>query len=268
VPNKPGPKEGKNQAWNRTTDTIEDIVVHLGKEYPQEGPITLSDRLRDDYLISLDSTTIWRILKRTKTRYTREYKRWKQDPILYCLDEPGIELQMDACFPYGRSRKIACFDAIDDCSRWVYAHIYQREDAKSAIDFVNKLVEKAPFRIQRIRVDNRYGKELKAHCQSLGIEVITNEPYSPQQNGKIERFHKSIKREFFWKHCSYQDSALTLQFKLYLWLNHYNTKRRHQGFGMNKLTPVQKIAQTQLQALSFNLTYPQKVTLSLQQYKG
>jgi transposase InsO family protein len=160
-------------------------------------------------------------------QYTREYKRWKKDPVLYCLDSPGIELQMDACYPFGRSRKVACFDAIDDCSRWVYADLYQREDDDSAISFVNRLVERAPFRIQRLRVDNRYGKKFVKHCDSLGIEVIANDPYSPQQNGKIERFHKSLKREFFWKYCSYEDPIVSLQVKLYLWINNYNTKRRH-----------------------------------------
>jgi hypothetical protein len=47
---------------------------------------------------------------------------------------------MDACFPFGRSRKIASFDAIDDCSRHVYARIYEREDDNSAIDFVKHLI--------------------------------------------------------------------------------------------------------------------------------
>ena len=48
-------------------------------------------------------------------------------------------------------------------------------------------IKNAPFRIQRIRVDNRYGKKFKEYCESLGIEVVENEPYCPQQNGKIER---------------------------------------------------------------------------------
>ncbi len=115
------------------------------------------------------------------------------------------------------------------------------------------LVAKSPLRIRRIRADNRYksGKFIN-FCASLGLEVIINEPYTPEQNGKIERFHKTIKREFFWKYCSFQDSDAQLQLKLNFWLNYYNSKRRHYGYGMNGLTPDLKIAATLFNSLKLN----------------
>lgn len=172
---------------------------------------------------------------------------------------------MDASFPFGRSRKIASFDAIDDCSRHVYAKIYEREDDDSAIDFVKNLINNVPFRIQRIRVDNRYGKRFKNYCQSIGIEVIVNDPYTPKQNGKTERYHKTMKREFFWKYTSFHDSMELLQYKYSQWLYHYNNNRRHGGYGMNRMTPNQKIASTLFLSLN-NINYPQSVTLTVQQY--
>ena len=217
--------------------------------------------------IKLHHTTVWRILKRKKIRYTITYKRWIQnEPKLYCLDIPGLELQLDACYPFGRARKIVAFDAIDDCSRWIYGRLYTREDAKSAIDFVKHLIRNAPFRIQRIRVDNRYGKEFKQFCKSIGIEVIVNDPYEPKQNGKIERFHKTVKNEFFWKYCSYHDSLELMQYKYNQWQHYYNIQRRHGGYGMNRMTPYEKIASTLFLSLN-NINYPQKVTLTMQQYK-
>ena len=171
---------------------------------------------------------------------------------------------MDGCYPFGRARKIVGFDAIDDCSRWIYGKLYQREDSDSAIDFVKHLINNVPFKIQRIRVDNRYGKKFKGYCQSIGIKVIENEPYAPEQNGKIERFHKTLKREFFWKYCGYHDSMIVMQCKYNLWQYHYNTKRKHGGYGMNRITPQLKIASTLFQSL--NIIHPQKVTSTLQQY--
>jgi transposase InsO family protein len=262
-PKKPGPK--KFSPINRTPEFVEQIVVKAAIERPDLGPIPLAEEISDKYGIDLNQATVWRILKRTKTRYTTEYKRWKQEPKFYCLDTPGLELQMDGSYPFGRARKLVCFDAIDDCSRWVFARLYTRETASNAIDFVKHLVKTAPFKIQRLRVDNRYGKELKTYCESVGIELIVNDPYEPKQNGKIERFHKTSKREFFWKYCSYHDSQETIQYKLNMWLNHYNTKRRHGGFGMNRMTPQQKITTTLFESLN-NINYPQKVTLTLQQY--
>ena len=265
VPRKPGPNSGK-MAVNRTPEDVEDKVVAVSLRYPYLGPLPLSDRLSEQFGVKLNSATIWRILKRTKTRYTREYKRWKQEPKLYCLETPGIELQMDACYPYGRDRKIAEFDAIDDCSRHVYGKIYDVENDRNAIDFVKNLISNAPFRIQRIRVDNRYGQQFHSFCQYIGLEVIYNDPYTPKQNGKIERFHKTVKRELFWRYCSFQDSIELLQYKLTQYLQHYNYRRKHGGYGMNRLTPAQKIAISTLNNFSLSLIYPQKVTLTVQQY--
>lgn len=268
MPEKPGPKRIEN-IHNRTPGWIEDIVKDLALKRVDLGPQPLAAELFDKYGIVLDQSTIWRILSRKKVRYTTEYKRWKQDspPKQYCLDTPGLELQLDGSYPFGRSRKIVCFDAINDCSRWLGAKLYTRENAANAIDFIKYLMRFAPFRIQRIRVDNRYGKELKKFCDSVGIELIVNDPYQPKQNGKIERFHKTSKREFFWKYCSFHDSQELLQYKLNQWLNHYNTKRRHSGYGMNRITPYQKIASTLFLSLN-NLNYPQSVTLTMQQYKA
>ncbi len=266
IPNKPGPKNG-DHIHNRTADFISNILVNLAKDNPDLSPIAISEKLYDKYGLSINQSTIWRILKRKKIRYTNEYKRWvKEKPKLYCLDTPGLELQMDASFPFGRSRKIASFDAIDDCSRHVYAKIYIREDDESAIDFVKNLVKNVPFRIERIRVDNRYGKRFREYCQSIGIEVIVNDPYTPKQNGKIERYHKTMKREFFWKYTSFHDSIEVLQYKYSQWLYHYNNNRRHGGYGMNRMTPNQKIASTLFESLN-NINYPQSVTLTVQQYK-
>ena len=264
IPEKPGPKGG--ESYNRTPEWIENVVVEFAIKRPSLGPLPLSEEISDKYRIDLDQATVWRILTRKKIRYTTEYKRWKKEkPKLYCLNTPGLELQMDACFPFGRSRKIASFDAIDDCSRHVYAKIYEREDDNSAIDFVKHLIKNVPFRVQRIRVDNRYGKRFKEYCESIGIEIIVNDPYTPKQNGKIERFHKTLKREFFWKYCSFHDDIELLQYKYNQWLDYYNTRRRHGGYGMNRMTPSQKIASTLFLSLN-NINYPQNVTLTMQQY--
>jgi transposase InsO family protein len=263
----PGPKPGKYTAANRTPTDVEDMVVAIALKHPYFGPIALADNLLERYSIKLDSTTIWRILKRTKTRYTREYRRWKQEPKLYCLETPGIELQLDACYPWGRGRKLCVFDAIDDCSRYVYGKIYNIENDDNAIDFVKHLINNVPFQIQSLRVDNRYGKKFVKFCECVGINVIYNDPYTPKQNGKIERFHKTLKRELFWRYCAYHEEQESLQYKLNLYLKHYNYNRKHSGYGMDRVTPTQKLIKATLNNYSLSLIYPQKVTLSMQQYK-
>lgn len=129
---------------------------------------------------------------------------------------------------------------------------------------------RAPFRVQRLRVDNRYGRRFKEYCETiLGVEVIENDPYTPKQNGKIERFHKTLKREFYWRHCGFTDSLEAMNYKYRLWLSHYNTDRPHSGYGMHGLTPAQKLTRTLLHSTAnIMIAYPQKVTGTLQQYRN
>jgi transposase len=264
IPKKPVPK--KFTPVNRTPKKVSDIVVIVAEDNMDLGPVPLADRLEEKFKIKIHPTTVWRILKREKVRYTTTYRRWKETAKQYCLDEPGEEVQLDGCYPFGRSRKVVSFDVIDDCSKWTYGKIYDRENCENAIDFVNNLVRKIPFRIQKIRVDNRYGHKLREHCERLGIEVIENDPYTPEQNGKVERFHRTLKRKFFWKYCSFNDSKEVLEYKYSQWQNYYNYKRRHGGYKMERMTPREKIAKTML--LNISNQKPEKVTLTLQQYKN
>lgn len=268
IPKKTGPKSGV--ALNRTPAWIEDLVVQVAFHNRSLGPVPLLEKLDDEHHIKLNQSTIYRILKRKKARYFKNYpKIERQKPQLYCLDTPGEELQLDASFPFGRSRKIACFSAIDDCARYVFSKCYSWETTEDAIKFINELVQKAPFNIKSIRIDNKLRKAFKAYCENeLGIKVIVNDPYMPQQNGKVERFHKTLKTSFFWRQVSFHDTMEEINYKLGFWLNYYNYERRHGGYGMNRLTPVQKLTQTLLYSTANQyIINPQLVTRTLQSHK-
>jgi len=269
IPRKSGPKKC-NIIHNKTPKETEDKVIKLARKHINKGPIPLSEQMFDDYEIKIDQSTIYRILKREKIRYYHEYKNQiKKEPKLYCLDKPGKELQMDGSYPFGRQKKIVSFDAIDDCSRYVTAKLYEHENDESAIDFVKHLKDRVPFKIESLRVDNRYGKRFENYCNSLGIKVIKNDPYCPQQNGKIERYHGTMKREFFYKYVGFYETLEEIEIKYQQWLYYYNTERKHGGYGMNRLSPKQKIAEIMFLSLGnlISLKLPQKVTLTMQLHK-
>jgi transposase-like protein len=260
----PGPKIGFI-AINRTQEWLEKIICELALKYFDSGPIELSQKILDQYQIKINQSTVFRILKRNKIRYFRSYiPITRHKPQLYCLETPGIELQLDACYPFGRGRQLACFDAIDDCSRHVSAKIYPRETAENAIHFIKYLIKHVPFTIKRIRIDNRSKNKITEFCKSIGIEVIVNQANTPKQNGKIERFHRTIKEHFFWKYCGFYDDLEFIDYRLQQWLVFYNEQRHHGGYGMNRLTPIQKIVSSWFNSL--NIIPKQKVTLTMQQY--
>lgn len=93
-------------AHNRTSPVIEQLVINTAREYWNDGAETLHDRLVYAYQITLHPTTIYRILKRTDTRYTGRYgatkRQWKKQ--LYAHQIPGKELQMDTKYPLATNK--------------------------------------------------------------------------------------------------------------------------------------------------------------------
>ena len=240
-PKKPGPKQG-SRAVNRTAKEIEDVVCLLAKLNPFDGPQAIADRLEEEYCLELNKTTIWRILKRRGIRYGLHYKKLLKKKKLYSLEEPGQEIQLDVIFPFGRAREERVYDAIDDCSRFVYAKLMPGHTQQDSIAFVNELILAMPFTIKVIRTDRgtEFANKFTEHLQKLGIEHKKNPPHTPQHNGKIERYHRTFKEKemIFWP---YHGTADELNYRLALWLGFYNFKKKHGGLKMHRLTPAQKI---------------------------
>lgn len=110
-------------AHNRTNLEIENLVVFLSEEYWNDGVETLSDRLFEEYKITLHASTIYRILKRRDVRYNHHWTGTKrrQKKQLFSHEEVGKELQVDTKYPFGYKVGTVIYTAIDDCSRWCYA---------------------------------------------------------------------------------------------------------------------------------------------------
>lgn len=149
---------------------------------------------------------------------------------------------MDVCLPFGYSRKEVVYDAIDDCSRYVFARVMQDNSEQSSIDFVRELIKKCPFPIEAVRTDQgkEFSRTFTGFLKENNIRHFKNPAYTPQHNGKIERYHRTFKENEAC-HWSFHASQKELNYRIQLWLNYYNFQKKHTGLGMNKLTPAQKI---------------------------
>lgn len=231
---------------NKTSPEIEQLVLNTADTYWQDGVEALSDHIQRLYNLIISSTTVYRILKRNGVRYgehhPRTTKRWKKQ--LFAHQIPGLELQMDTKYPFGYKQGRVIYTIIDDATRWVYAWTYTTANALNTLDFISRVQEQAPFLIQKIRTDQ--GKEFRAlavqqYLADQAIEHRLNTPYCPEENGNIERFHRTLNEK-----CVVgmypRDSLDTLQYKLTLFLQYYNHQKRHRGLGMEGMTPMKKLA--------------------------
>ena len=88
-----------------------------------------------------------------------------------------------------------------------------------------------------VRSDNGLifqSRRFRAACRDYRLpqEFIT--PYTPEQNGVIERFFRSLKEECVWQHQF--DNFADAQQRLRAWLIWYNTGRPHQALGYRSPT--------------------------------
>jgi transposase InsO family protein len=70
-------------------------------------------------------------------------------------------------------------------------------------------------------------------CRENGIKHILTRPRSPTTTGKVEPWHKTLRREFL--NGKVFDSIEDAQAQLDVWVEHYNHERPHQSLGM--MTP-------------------------------
>jgi putative transposase len=83
-----------------------------------------------------------------------------------------------------------------------------------------------------VRSDNGLvfqSRRFRATCRDYRLEQEFITPYTPEQNGMIERFFRSLKEECVWQHSfrSFAEAKRTIM----TWLNWYNHERPHQSLG-------------------------------------
>lgn len=120
--------------------------------------------------------------------------------------------------------------AIDDCSRLAYSEILPDETTDSSLRFAKNakaFFEKHGITIARIMTDNGVGykKRYKRTLKSWRIKHITTKPYTPQTNGKAERFIRTSIEEWAYA-TAYEHSDLRAK-DLPDFLEYYNHSRYH-----------------------------------------
>jgi len=229
---------------NRTPLEIEEKVLHLRCKY-HLGPIRIVWYLERYHDIKISDATVSRILKRNgMNRLPRGTRMRKVHTKRYNKQVPGHHIQMDVKFLTFKGRqgeKIRRFQytAIDDATRVRALKVYKRHTQANAIDFVDHIIEKFPFRIREIRTDN--GHEFQAkfhwHVEDKGIRHAYIKRGTPQLNGKVERSHRSDGQEFY-QLLSYKGDV-DLEAKLDEWERFYNFHRPHGAF--NGKTPYEAL---------------------------
>ena len=125
---------------------------------------------------------------------------------------------------------------VDDHSRLAYAEIHTDETAATVVGFLERALASYAahgIRVSRVMTDNAWAythsRRLRDLLSRHEILHLRTKPHRPRTNGKVERFHQTMAREWAYglTYRSHHDRAAALPH----WIHHYNTTRPHSSLG-------------------------------------
>lgn len=132
---------------------------------------------------------------------------------------------------------------VDDHTRLVYGELLADERADTVTAFFHRALADLAARgieIRRVMTDGAWSytrnRDLRELFSAHTIRHIVTPPYTPRWNGKVERFHQTMEREWA-KGLRYRTSSAR-NHALPHWLAHYNERRPHSA--LNGRPPISR----------------------------
>jgi transposase InsO family protein len=239
----PHKRASSRQQWNTIPQAQKNLVVEIALDYPHLSPRELAYRLTDEQQIFISESSVYRILKN---------KGLITSPA-HILLAAGNEFQNKTSFVHQMWQTDFTYfkiigwgwyylsTVLDDFSRyivhWELCKSMEADDVKRTVD---RAVAKARLKTKKrpkLLCDNGscyISKGLKEHLNNEhDIDPIHGRPYHPQTQGKIERYHRTMKNVI--KLDNYY-SPEELERALEGFVKNYNNERYHES--LDNLTPA------------------------------
>jgi putative transposase len=230
---------------NRLPFQIESLIVLLKKEHPSWGAPKIREKLRRRHReINLPAiSTVHAVLDRhglvTRGRRRHIYKaegtglsRPDQPNDLWCADYKGEFMLADRryCYPLTltdfASRYLLCCDALETTKEIYAFSIFERAFKDFGLPRSIRSDNGHPF----ASTSAFFGlSKLSVWWLRLGIGIERIKPGNPQQNGRHERMHLTLKKEATRPPGK---NFLQQQAKFDQFIECYNHERPHQALGM------------------------------------
>ena len=250
-------KGGSSIPWNKLRPEEEVTILSRARVSPELSCRQLALQLTDSDGWYVSESTVFRILKREGLikpaevigfKAGKEYHRKTKRPNeLWATDCSHIKV-----FDWGWYYLVT---VMDDYSRFILAwELKSNMAAGSLIDVAQKAVDATgmtniPMEDRTVLLsDNGAGyvsRQFGEYLRLVGVRHIVASPYHPQTNGKIERYHRSLKGEI--NQLPY-DMPSDLEKAIATFINYYNYRRYHEGLG--DVTPYDVYTGRHLEILS------------------
>jgi putative transposase len=233
-------KGGSSIPWNKIQPEEVDRVLTEARNSPELSCRQLACKLVDTEYFYVSESTVYRILKRAGLikpteiigfKASKEYRRKTQRPNqLWASDCCHLKV-INWGWYYLET-------VMDDFSRFILAWDLKVDMAGGSLeDVVQQAVDftgmtEVPVEDRTVLLsDNGAGylsQKFNEYLRLVGIRHITASPFHPQTNGKIERYHRTLKGEI---HQLSYDMPSELKKAIGAFIEYYNYRRYHEGLG-------------------------------------
>jgi putative transposase len=234
-----------SRVWNRIPDAVRDQILHLALEEPELSPRELAVRFTDTEKYFVSEASVYRLLKAHDLITSPAYIVIKAaDEFKDKTTAPNQMWQTD--FTYLKVIGWGWFylsTVLDDFSRyvigWKLCGTMRAEDVTDTLDIAllasgcdNATVLHKP----RLLSDNGssyIAGDLAEYLNDKGMTHVRGAPMHPQTQGKIERWHQTLKNRILLENYFLEDE---LEMAIAVFIDHYNNHRYHESIG--NLTPA------------------------------
>ena len=217
-------------------------IVDFHLRHPDNGYRRLTYMMMDEEVVAVAPSTVWRVLHNAGQLRRRN---WHESSKGQGFEQPLTvhehwhtdisHINISGTFFYLCS-------VLDGCSRSLLHFELRERMTEADVEIVlQRTRERYPDARPRIISDNGpqfVARDFKEFVRLAGMTHVRTSPYYPQSNGKIERWHKSLKTE-----CIRPGTPLTLEDARRLvgrWVDEYNHVRLHSAIGY--VTPAAPLA--------------------------
>lgn len=217
------------------------VAIEFYKKHYEDGYRAVAFRMIDQNVAFMSSSSLYRILVKHGLMRTKRSKESSKGSGFVQPLRPHEHWHTDISYLKIGSIIYFFISVLDGCSRtvlhWEIRESMKEQDAEMV---VQRALEKYPEAKPRLITDNgtQYtAHEFKRFIKRTGLTHVRTAPYYPQSNGKIERFHYTLKSQ-----CVQRSSFISLedaQKVTQRYIDYYNSERLHSSIGF--IAPIDKL---------------------------
>lgn len=217
-------------------------IIEFHAEYPLEGYRRLTFMMLDADVVAASPASVYRVLKEADLIGRSKSKASAKGTGFHQPLKPHQHWHIDISYINVAGTFYYLCSVLDGYSRYLVHWEIREQMLEADVEVVlQRSREKYPDTNPRIISDNGpqfIAKDFKQYIRISGMTHVKTSPYYPQSNGKLERFHRTIKSDCIrpGTPLSLEDARRTVK----KFVDHYNDVRLHSALGY--LTPAIKLA--------------------------